>query len=161
MTLAGLEPAIFGSEDQRLIHQATGPPDKNFGCLLYLFMPVVRSSLRVKRSQDQFPEQPTELRFKVGWSKRPAETSSGQIMPGEMEKRLCSKKRKSRSTKTQFFASLFFASLFFAFLIFKTENISFFLKAEWRSGQRVGLITQRSMDRDHAPLCVLRLDSEI
>ena len=25
MTLAGLEPAIFGSEDQRLIHQATGP----------------------------------------------------------------------------------------------------------------------------------------
>ena len=25
MTLAGLEPAIFGSEDQRLIHLATGP----------------------------------------------------------------------------------------------------------------------------------------
>ena len=25
MTLAGLEPAIFGSEDQSLIHQATGP----------------------------------------------------------------------------------------------------------------------------------------
>ena len=25
MTLAGLEPAIFGSEDQRLIHEATGP----------------------------------------------------------------------------------------------------------------------------------------
>ena len=25
MTLAGLEPAIFGSEDQRLIHYATGP----------------------------------------------------------------------------------------------------------------------------------------
>ena len=25
MTLAGLEPVIFGSEDQRLIHQATGP----------------------------------------------------------------------------------------------------------------------------------------
>ena len=25
MTLAGLEPAIFGSEDQRLIHWATGP----------------------------------------------------------------------------------------------------------------------------------------
>ena len=25
VTLAGLEPAIFGSEGQRLIHQATGP----------------------------------------------------------------------------------------------------------------------------------------
>ena len=25
LTLAGLEPAIFGSEDQRLIHEATGP----------------------------------------------------------------------------------------------------------------------------------------
>jgi hypothetical protein len=25
MTLAGLEPAIFGSEGQRLIHEATGP----------------------------------------------------------------------------------------------------------------------------------------
>ncbi len=26
-TLAGLEPAIFGSEDQRLIHEATGPAE--------------------------------------------------------------------------------------------------------------------------------------
>ena len=29
MILEGLEPAIFSSEDQRLIHEATGPVGKN------------------------------------------------------------------------------------------------------------------------------------
>ena len=33
MTLAGLEPAIFGSEDQRLIHEATGPAAVHDGVL--------------------------------------------------------------------------------------------------------------------------------
>ena len=32
MILAGLEPAVFGSEDQRLIHQAAGPHTDEDGC---------------------------------------------------------------------------------------------------------------------------------
>jgi hypothetical protein len=33
MTLAGLEPAIFGSKTERPVHQATGPPSASHEAL--------------------------------------------------------------------------------------------------------------------------------
>ena len=55
MTLAGLEPAIFGSEDQRLIRYATGPYNGSASIKFQTYRQTIAWTFRNKNdAQDEF-----------------------------------------------------------------------------------------------------------